>query len=223
MRTRVPSWRTKHPWLEGDRCQYSAEFRNDGSCTFRPSYAFISRRGTDLPLRYCLSPLNVSRLSGKYPSILNISRTVHVALMWLGSQSEETYSASVNSHSPVRLVIRQWDAVDWACVLCDRRIQNDGASRSASARDCACPLYSPYAGCFGKPSHHPGRLAPLQRRFVSLRLLAFPKAKIAFEMEEICECDVHKVHKLSQRRVTADWLASREGNCSRTHSKVSSD
>ena len=38
-----------------------------------------------------------------------------------------------------------------------------------------------------------------------------------------CECDGHKVHKLSQRRLTADWLASREGDCSRMYSKVSSD
>jgi hypothetical protein len=34
--------------------------------------------------------------------------------------------------------------------------------------------------------------------------LAFPKAKIAVEREEICECDGHTVHKLSQRRLTAD-------------------
>jgi transposase len=32
----------------------------------------------------------------------------------------------------------------------------------------------------------------------------FPKTKIAFEREEICECDVYTVHKLSQRRLTAD-------------------
>ena len=32
-----------------------------------------------------------------------------------------------------------------------------------------------------------------------LRLLALPKAKIAVEMEEICECDGHKVQKLGQR------------------------
>ena len=31
------------------------------------------------------------------------------------------------------------------------------------------------------------------------------------------------VHKLSQRRLTADWLAPRDSNCSRIHSKVSSD
>ena len=38
-----------------------------------------------------------------------------------------------------------------------------------------------------------------------------------------CECDGHTVHKLSQRRLTADWLAPRESDCSQVHSKVSSD
>jgi len=60
----------------------------------------------------------------------------------------------------------------------------------------------------------------LQPSFGSLRLLAFPRAKIAFEREEICECDGHTVHKLSQRRLTADWLDPRENNCSRMHSKI---
>ena len=50
---------------------------------------------------------------------------------------------------------------------------------------------------------------PLQTRFGSLRLQAFPKAKIAVEIEEKCECDSHTVHKLSQQRLTADWLAPR--------------
>jgi hypothetical protein len=64
---------------------------------------------------------------------------------------------------------------------------------------------------------------PLHPRFGSLRLLAFPKAKIAVEKEQICECDGHTVNKLSQRRLTADWLAARESDCSRMHCKVSSD
>jgi len=34
--------------------------------------------------------------------------------------------------------------------------------------------------------------------------MAFPKAKIALESEEMCECEGHTVHKLSQRRLTAD-------------------
>jgi len=45
---------------------------------------------------------------------------------------------------------------------------------------------------------------PLQPKFVSLRLLAFPKAKIAVERDVICDCDGHTVHKLSLRRLTAD-------------------
>jgi hypothetical protein len=36
-----------------------------------------------------------------------------------------------------------------------------------------------------------------------------------------CECDGYTVHKLSQQCLTADWLAPRESDCSRTHSKVS--
>jgi len=59
--------------------------------------------------------------------------------------------------------------------------------------------------------------------FVSLWLLAFPKAKIVVVSEEICECDSHTVHKLSQRRLTAVWLTPRESDCSRLHSKVFSD
>jgi hypothetical protein len=38
-----------------------------------------------------------------------------------------------------------------------------------------------------------------------------------------CECDCHTVHKLSQRRLTADWLAPAESDCSWMCSKVSSD
>ena len=76
---------------------------------------------------------------------------------------------------------------------------------------------------FGKASHHPGLSAPLQPRFGSLQLTAFPKAKIAVEREEIWECDGHTVHKLSQWCLTADWLALRESDCSRLYSKVFSD
>ena len=76
---------------------------------------------------------------------------------------------------------------------------------------------------FGNTSHHPGLSALLQSRFGSLRLLAFPIAKIAVEREEICECDGHTVHKLSQRHLTADRLAPRQSDCWRLRSKVSSD
>jgi len=148
--------------------------------------------------------------------------------MWprcnLAASQRRLYCGSVNSHSPMGLVSRQWDAVDWSCVLCDRSIHNDRASRSASSHQCACPLYSSRVGFFlGKTSHHPGLSAPLQPRFGSLQLLVFPKAKIPVEREEVCDCDSHTVHKLSQRRLTTDWLAPRESKYTRTHSKVSSD
>jgi len=124
------------------------------------------------------------------------------AVMWpwcnLAACQRRPYCASTNSHSPVGLVSRQWYAVDWACVLCDRRIQNDRASRSASSRQCACPFYSSRAGFFDKALHHPGLSAPpLQPRFGSLLLLAYPKAKIAVERESICfYCFMHYSHRV---------------------------
>ena len=47
-----------------------------------------------------------------------------VAWPWCNSAASQRrpYCASVNIHSPVRLISRQWDAVDWACVVCGRRI-----------------------------------------------------------------------------------------------------
>jgi len=52
-----------------------------------------------------------------------ISREL-VAWPWcnLAASQRRPYCTSVNSHSPVGLVSRQWNAVDWACVLCDHCI-----------------------------------------------------------------------------------------------------
>jgi len=66
----------------------------------------------------------------------------------LAASQRRPYCAPVNGQSPVRLVNRQWDAVDWPCVLCDRRIHNDRASRSASSRQCVCLFYISRAGFF---------------------------------------------------------------------------
>jgi hypothetical protein len=130
----------------------------------------------------------------------------------LTATQRRPYSASMNSHSPVRLVSRQWDAVDWACVLCGRRIHNDRASRSTSSRQCACSF------CINQVCR-----PALQPRLGSLRVMAFPKAKIAVEWEEICDIDGHRLHKLSQRCLTAEGLDPRKSDCSRMHSKISSD
>jgi hypothetical protein len=40
----------------------------------------------------------------------------------LAFRQRRPYYASLNIHTHVGLVSRQWDAIDWACVLCDHRI-----------------------------------------------------------------------------------------------------
>ena len=141
-------------------------------------------------------------------------------VMWpwcnLAASQRRPYCASVNSQSPAGLVSRQWDAVDWDCVLCDRRIHNDRANRSASLRQGACPLYSSRAGFFGKVSHHPGLSAPLQPRFGSLRILAFPKDKITVERVEICEgffCQLKCILTLTWECVYRSFLINVVSNC----------
>ena len=69
----------------------------------------------------------------------------------------------------------------------------------------------------------PTSVSSIQPRFGSLQLLAFPKAKIVVERGKVCECDGHTVHKLSQRRLTADWLDPWESDYWQTHGRVSSD
>jgi hypothetical protein len=115
-------------------------------------------------------------LSGKCPAIW-ISRDP-VVWPWcnLASSQRRPYCASVNSHSPVGLDSRQWYAVDWACVLCDRRIHNGRAIVSPSSRQCACPFYGPPAGSFWQIITSPRSVSPLLPRFGSLRLLAFPQS-----------------------------------------------
>jgi len=132
---------------------------------------------------------------GKYPDILNISTTGHVTWCNLAASQRRPYCPSVRSQWPTERI------------------------------SFITTMRLPWLFFFGKTSHHAGLSAPppLQPIFVSLRLLAFPKAKIARWKEEICECDSHTVHKLSRRRLTAFRLAPRENDCSRMHSKVSSD
>jgi hypothetical protein len=95
----------------------------------------------------------------------------------LATSQRRPYCASVNSHSPVGLVSRQWDAVDWACVLCDCRIHNNRTSRLASSQQCACPFYSSCAGLFAK--HHITQVCkpPYTLDLAPCDLWLFPKLK----------------------------------------------
>jgi len=142
----------------------------------------------------------------------------------LSASQRRRYGVSVNSHSPVgasqSAVRRRWLSL---CTVRTSHSQwpSEQISESASMRLAnSTAIVQAFSG---KVSHHPGLSAPLQPRFGSLRLLAFTRVTIAVGREEICECDSHTVHKLSQRRLTADWLAPQDSDCSRLRSKVSSD
>jgi len=141
----------------------------------------------------------------------------------LAASQRRPYYPSVNSHSPVGLVSQQWDAVNWACVLCDRHIH-----KSHYFQWWFLVLWKvrhhrePNLGCRGltyqddvmlcrKSLHESCRLG---RRIVVMKMIC------SFCH---CECDGYTVHKLSQRRLTADWLGPRESDCSRMNSKLSSD
>ena len=180
-------------------CEATGVFRMLCCCLFGLSVRFVLRidfaesvgycpdHGVRFPVgqRYFRSAPHIGRLAPLYegcPESISpfwISREP-VAWPWcnLAASQRRPYCASVNSHSPVGLVSRQWDAVDWGCVLCELRIHNDQTSKSASSWHSACPFNSSRAGFFGKASHRPGLSAPLQPRFDSLRLLDFLKAKI---------------------------------------------
>jgi hypothetical protein len=87
-----------------------------------------------------------------------------------------------------------WASGDW-------QLHHDNAPANSTA---------PMQAFFWQNITSPRCVSPLQPRFGSLQLLAFPKAKIDVEREEICECEDHIVHKLSQRHHTANWLAPQE-------------
>ena len=58
---------------------------------------------------------------------------------------------------------------------------------AASTRQCAHSCITSCAEIFGEISKHPVDPAPLEPRFGTLQLLAFPKTKITFEREEISD------------------------------------
>jgi hypothetical protein len=85
----------------------------------------------------------------------------------------------MNSRSPVGVVSQQWDTVDWACVLCDRHIHNDRASRSASSRQCACLFYSSCAGFFWQSITSPRSVSPpYSPNLAPCNFWLFPKLKL---------------------------------------------
>jgi len=130
----------------------------------------------------------------------------------------------MNSHSPKGLDSRQWDAVDWACVLCDRHISQISSLVTSilalrkklefAGRQIWAVVGLTDLGDVILCQKFLHRSCRMGRRVVVMKLICSLGH---------CERDGHTAHKLSKRRLTADWLAPGESGCSRTHSKVSSD
>ena len=141
----------------------------------------------------------------------------------LAASQWRPYCASVNSHSPVGLVIRQWDTINWACALCDLCIHK-------------YPHFQRWFYLWEKPEvtgtqiWAVGVLTDLSDAMFcqknparSRRMGRHTDADSLICSLSHCEFDGHTVYKLSQWCLTAIWLAPWESNCSQMYSKVSSD
>jgi len=115
----------------------------------------------------------------------------------LAASQWRPYCTSMNSLSPVGLVIRQWDTIDIACVLCDRHIHNDQASRSVSSRQCTCKFCSFHAAFFGKASHHPGLSAPYSPDLAPCKFWPFPKLNQRWKGGDLWMWQSHSTHAQS--------------------------
>jgi hypothetical protein len=125
------------------------------------------------------------------------------------------------------LVSRQWDAVDLACVLCDRRIHKSPHFQRRfqlwEKREVAWRQIWAGGGAVRPGRCNVLRLPPKTSPNANSSLGRRIDADSLICSLGHCECDCHSVHKLSQQRLTADWLAPRESDCSWMCSKVSSD
>jgi hypothetical protein len=87
---------------------------------------------------------------------------------------------------------------------------------------CVCPFYSSRAGFLEK--HHIIEVCqqPYSPDLVPCDFWFVPKLNCRWNWGDMW-MRRSQVHKLSQRCLTADWLAPRGSDCSRMHSEVSSD
>jgi hypothetical protein len=128
-----------------------------------------------LPVRLSACTLAVRKVSSHFEYLEN--RSCGLDVTWQPVRGDLTAHPR-NNHSPVGLVNQQWDAVYWACVLCDRRIHNHRASwlDKAPAHSKALMRY-----IFLAIITTPRSVSSATTRFGCLRLLTSAKAKFAIE------------------------------------------
>jgi hypothetical protein len=116
----------------------------------------------------------------------------------LAASQRRLYCASVNRGSPVGLVSWQWDAVNWACVMCGRRNHKSpqyrrrflalGKARSSREPNLGCRGADRPARCDALPKKILHKNCRMGRCIVVMKLIC----SLCH-----CECDGHTVHKLS--------------------------
>jgi hypothetical protein len=136
----------------------------------------------------------------------------------LAASQRRPYCTSVNSHCPgasQSAVRRRWLSL---CTVWPSHSQISSPStailalgKARSPRTVRGPTDLGDVMLCQKSLHKSHRMG---RRIVMMKLICSLGH---------CERDVRTVHTLSQRHLTANWLAPRESGCSRMCSKVSSD
>ena len=117
----------------------------------------------------------VRRLSGKYPAILNISRTSQVALMYLGRQSEEPLlcirEQSLCRGASQSAVRRRWLTL---CTAWPSRSQISSLSTANLALGKAISCREPNLCCRG--ADRPGRCDALPKKKACMRAVEWAGA-----------------------------------------------
>ena len=148
--------------------------------------------------------------SRKYPAILNISRTGRVQSDEISLCIREQSLSREVSQSTVR---RHWLRFCAVWPTHSTTILDLEKDRSRREANLGCRMADRPGWCDVLPkSLH--KSCRMDRHIVVMKLIC---SLGNFER------DGHTVHMFSQRRLTADWLAPRESECSRMDSKVSSD
>jgi hypothetical protein len=172
----------------------------------------------------------------QYSLIMHEARPESIQLLWISRESVTwpwcnlaasqvtgdltVHPLSLSSGATQSAVRRRWLSL---CTVWPSNSQwpSEQISESASMRlpilQLSCRLF------FWQNIALPRTVNPHSPDLAPCDFWFFLKAKISVESEKICECDGHTIYKLSQRRLTADWLDPRENDCSRVRSKVSSD
>jgi len=103
----------------------------------------------------------------------------------MAASQRRPFCASVNSHSPVGLVSWQWDIVDRACVLCDRRIRNDRASNQRICINAPANSTALVPAFLGKHRITPVCQHPCSPDLARCTFWFFPKLKSPLKMRRL--------------------------------------